>query len=119
MTEYYSDYNCGEPITAGRVQDEPWYSDHQSVAEVMCAGPEGTFGGGKEGEYYFERIPNGFERAKEACKRYFAEFPGPPNKLKPDDEQLERWIKSMWLSDESIAKIDKCREEEMRGGEQR
>lgn len=109
-----AEYHCGELITAARIQDEPWYSDYQAVSEVMCAGPEGTFGGGKEGEHYFERIPNGFEMAKEACKRYFAQFPGPPGWKRPGDGRLGRWVISMWLTDESIAKID-----EMRGVEQR
>jgi len=91
-------YPCGEPIAAERIQDEPWYDDYQVVSELMCAGI---------GEKFYERFPDGLERAKVACREYLEQFPGPTGWLPPNDEQLERWIKSLWLNDSQMAEIDK------------
>jgi hypothetical protein len=98
-------YGCGEAITKNRIQDEDWYSDYQVVSEVMCAGPD-------DHNSFFERLPDGFERAKQACYAYFNRCPGPPGWSPPDETRLERWLRSMWLTEEVMQQIDKLREEE-------
>jgi hypothetical protein len=97
-----------EPKTKDRVQDEPWYSDYQAVCEIMCAGPDPQ----KDHHSFFERLPDGKERALAACKQYFRDFPGPSDWTPPDDERIMRWIELCWFSDEAMAKIEAMYEQE-------
>jgi hypothetical protein len=99
-----------EPKTTERMQDEPWYSDYQMVCEIMCAGPEPM----EDRPTFYERLPDGLERALAACKQRFRDMPGPPGWTPPDDDRLIRWIKSGWFSEETMAKIEAMYEEEQR-----
>ena len=91
-----------EPKTTDRVQDEPWYSDYQAVCEVLCSGPNPEL----EGPHFYERLPDGLERALSACKVYFETYPGPPGWMPPDDARLLRWIGTAWLTEEQMLKIE-------------
>jgi len=97
-----------EPKTKDRVQDEPWYSDYQAVCEIMCAGPNPQ----EDRPSFYERLPDGLERALAACKQYFETNPGPPDWTPPDDARLIRWIKAGWFSEEAMAKIETMWEQE-------
>lgn len=103
-------YHNGETITAGRIQDEPWYSDYQFVAEVLCAGQVDN---GKPS--FYERLPDGFELAKQRCFKRFQNVPGPVHLgwEPPSEERLERWIQSMWLHETQMAAIERVEEEEL------
>jgi len=81
-------YTCGELVTAGRIEDEPWYPALQTVMEVLQ--------GGCEGELY-ELMPFGLTTALEDCQEALKNHP-----TKYDDERVMRWIKSMWMSQQSI-----------------
>lgn len=104
-------YHCGEPIIAARIQEEPWYSDYQAVCEVMCAGPHTD----QEEPSFFEEETDGKQRALEACKKWFAEFPGTPDWVVPDDQRIMRWIDSCWMNESDIQKIKDMFEEEKEG----
>lgn len=96
------EYHNGEAIITNRIEEEIWYPDYQAVCEVICAGPDPAQ------MSFYERLPNGKEKALAACKKYFEEFPGPVNQgwKSPNEETLNRWIESCWLSEDQIQKIE-------------
>jgi hypothetical protein len=87
-------YRNGELITAGRMEDEPWYSNYQGVMEVMSCGPT------KDHENFYEELPDGLERALVDCKAYLYEAPNMPS-----DEVLTKWIESSWLNQEALQQL--------------
>lgn len=94
-------YENGELKTTERIEDENWYSDYQVVEEIMFLNMLDAL---KEKDIFFERNPNGLERVKKLCNIHFKYY----NREK-SDEQLERWIKSLWLSEEQIQELEKGR----------
>lgn len=54
---------------------------------------------------------NGRELALKACKRYFVEFPCPPDWQVPDDRQMLRWIDSCWMNESDIQKVRDLKED--------
>lgn len=79
------EYPPGEVVTAGRIQDEPWYSDFQQCCEVE---------NGFEFPGYF--LPKGvaLERGIRHAKAYFDQYPGPVSQgwKPPDNDRLRRWF---------------------------
>ena len=98
-----------EEKTCDRLQDEPWYSDYQSVCEVMNAGPRPVLRTMK----FFEEEPDGEQLALAACKEHFEEYPGPPGTSPPSDERIARWIKSCWLTEDNMAHIREVEKREI------
>lgn len=94
-------YHFGEEITKPTVQEEPWYADYTAACEVVCAGPNPD---SKE-QSFFEEEEDGRLKALAACKKYFLDFPGPPNWETPSDERLLMWIDSFLLSEKQIQAI--------------
>lgn len=97
-----SQYPNGETITVDRMEDESWYPDFQAVCEVICVGPD------PNQRAFYERLPDGKEKALLACKQYFENFPGPIDQgwEPPSDERLKRWIDSCWIPESVIQKIE-------------
>jgi hypothetical protein len=108
MTEFY---DFGEEITKEREQDEPWYSDFQSVHQVFCSGPYPE----ERNPSFFERELNGLEFAITECKKYFKEFPGPPDWIPPSDERLIRWIKYFWKNEKEIEILEQMYLDDLKG----
>lgn len=78
-------YPHGEERTAGRMQDEPWYSDYQCVLEVVV-----------NTEPHFEILSNGLQLAIDACEKAFDEAPGPSDWERPTRARITLWVQSMF-----------------------
>ena len=74
-------YPKGEEVTAGRIEEEPWYDDYQGVLEVLT-------------DDHYEDV----EKALKACNKYFrTKYRGRSKGWKkPDNERLTRWIENVF-----------------------
>lgn len=75
-----------------KIQDEPWYDDWITVAEILQVGMD---------DRCFEEIPDGFNLAVKAAKDYFSKCQK-PNWTPPTEDQLKEWIRQMWLPEDFL-----------------